>query len=273
MNSLIALLVLMGLILGLSLGLRRTTALSDQGEGVAAEKTLVVSSCDSRDPGPSGPGPRPGGSTGFFGFRVFRSSPSISTIPARKNPPAGDSASGQESLDGESWPLESMIQALETASTHDELGLWADRIAVHGGSAAVEALIRLSLSQNEPARAEVIREALKGLSTEEDMLALVERLPQVEPPELIEAVVETLARGARASTLQGLARLHDGDAMPGSRRWVLAWAIERVRNPEASIALVELTRNAQQPELADAAIIAEASLQIEAGSPAPEVSP
>ena len=59
MNSSRVLLVLMGLILGLSLGLRRSSTISEQGDEATAEKTLVVSSNDSRDLGPSGPGPGP----------------------------------------------------------------------------------------------------------------------------------------------------------------------------------------------------------------------
>lgn len=263
MNASRALLVLMGLILVLIQGLRRSPAVSDQADGVAPEIAAGVSVSDLHDPGP-------GGSNGSRGTR---SSESIPGNPPPTTPPMGDSGSPRASEAGESWPLDSMIQALETAPTPDDLGLWADRIAAHGGRAAVEALIRLGLSQDDPERAEAIREAFKGLSTEEDMGALVERLPEVETPELIEAVVETLARGARASNLQELARLHGADAMPEERRWVLTWAIERVRNPEASIALAELARHTERPELADAAIIAGASLEVQSGTPPPEGSP
>lgn len=264
------LLVLMGLILGLGLGLRRSTDISDHRAGGIPEIVAQQALTDPRTLGPSGSGLEPGGSTAFRGLRPSALAPG--NLPWR-NPSMVDSGSSQESSDGADWPLDSMIRALETASAPDELGLWADRIAARGGSAAVEALVRLSLSQDEPERALAIREAFKGLSTEEELAALVERLPGIEPPELIEAVVETLARGARASTLQGLVRLHGMGAMPEDRRWVVAWAIERVRNPEASTALAELASDAAWPELADAAIIAGASLRIGPESPEPEVSP
>jgi len=57
-----------------------------------------------------------------------------------------------------------------------------------------------------------------------------------------------------------LVRLHDEASTPPSTRAVLGWAIERIRNPEASEALAKLVRTAEWPELAHAGIIALSSL-------------
>jgi len=83
-------------------------------------------------------------------------------------------------------------------------------------------------------------------------------------------VVETLARGARATTVENLARLHGAGSTPASGRSVLGWAIERIRNPEASVALAELARSTDQPELSDAAIVALSAIRSEGGAAVPE---
>jgi hypothetical protein len=159
---------------------------------------------------------------------------------------------------------------LEGASTAEDKALWADRIAAHGGSAAVEALIRLGMLQSEPAHSDILREAFKGFSSEEDMAALVDPLTRLHDPDWIETVIETLARGARASTVENLVRLQGADSTPASGRAVLGWAIERIRNPEASVALAELARSTDQPELSDAAIIALYAIRSEGGAAVPE---
>ena len=158
----------------------------------------------------------------------------------------------------------SLVQGLEAASTPEEQGQWADRIAASGGQAAVDALIqavtRASLNQRSPEESEALREAFKVFSTEDDMAALAMSLGQTQDVDLIEALVETLARGARSSTVEQLVQLHDEASTPPSTRAVLGWAIERIRNLEASEALARLVRTAEWPELAHAGIIALSSL-------------
>jgi hypothetical protein len=167
--------------------------------------------------------------------------------------------------------LSSLVQGFEAASTPEEQGQWADRIAASGGTAAVEALIqavtRASLNPKSPEEAEVLREAFKGFSTEDEMAALAMSLVQTQDIDLIEAVVDTLARGARSSTVEQLVRLHDEastSATSATSQAALGWAIERIRNPEASHALVRLVGNAERPELAHAGIIALSSIQTQA---------
>jgi hypothetical protein len=160
--------------------------------------------------------------------------------------------------------LSSLVQGLEAASTPEEQGQWADRIAASGGQAAVDALIqavtRASLDRRSPEESDALREAFKVFSTEDDMAALAMSLGQTQDLDLIEAVVETLARGARSSTVEQLVQLHDESSTPPSTRAVLGWAIERIRNPEASEALAKVVRTAEWPELAHAGIIALSSL-------------
>ena len=167
--------------------------------------------------------------------------------------------------------LSSLVQGFEMAATPEQQGLWADRIAASGGTAAVEALIqavtRASLNPKSPEEAEVLREAFKGFSTEDEMAALAMSLVQTQDIDLIEAVVDTLARGARSSTVEQLVRLHDEAATSTTSvtaQAALGWAIERIRNPEASHALVRLVVNAERPELAHAVIIALSSIQSQA---------
>ena len=164
--------------------------------------------------------------------------------------------------------LSSLVQGFEMAATPEQQGLWADRIAASGGTAAVQALIQAvtqaSLNPKSPEEAEILREAFKGFSTEDEMAALAMSLVQTQDIDLIEAVVDTLARGARSSTVEQLVRLHDEASTPPSTRAVLGWAIERIRNPEASHALVRLVGTAERPELANAGIIALSSIQSQA---------
>jgi hypothetical protein len=150
--------------------------------------------------------------------------------------------------------LDSLVSALETAPTAEEQGLWADRIAAVGGVSAVEALFRLSLTRSSPEQAEALREAFKGFSTEEEMGALASRLLQTDDHDLIEAAVETLARGARSSTVEQLIHLHEEPTTSPLGRTVLGWAS----------ALAELARRTDRPDLADAGIIALSALQAEA---------
>jgi hypothetical protein len=167
--------------------------------------------------------------------------------------------------------LSSLVQGFELAATPEQQGLWADRIAASGGTAAVDALIQAvtqaSLNPKSPEEAEVLREAFKGFSTEDEMAALAMSLVQTQDIDLIEAVVDTLARGARSSTVEQLVRLHDeasASTTSATAQAALGWAIERIRNPEASHALVRLVGNAERPELAHAGIIALSSIQTQA---------
>ena len=262
MSSTKAILILLGLIVGLNLGLRygwgplAGSDRSDQKEG--SEWVDEVSSEGAIASDPSDPATASDssieGSDARGRSHIFRRRP----VPIYGSPPA------VLEMDLELQDLPSLVKGLEAASTPEEQGQWADRIAASGGTAAVDALIqavtRASLNPKSPEEAEVLREAFKAFSTEDDMAALAMSLGQTQDIDLIEAVVETLARGARSSTVEQLVRLHDEASTPPSTRAALGWAIERIRNPEASHALARLVRTAEWPELAHAGIIALSSL-------------
>ncbi|MCX6861965.1 MAG: hypothetical protein NT050_03570 [Verrucomicrobia bacterium] len=272
MSSTKAILILLGLIVGLNLGLRygwgplAGSDRSDQKE--RSEWVYEVSSEGAIASDPSDPATASDssieGSDARGRSRIFHRRP-VSIF----EPPSAVLEMALELQD-----LPSLVQGFEAASTPEEQGQWADRIAASGGTAAVEALIqavtRASLNPKSPEEAEVLREAFKGFSTEDEMAALAMSLVQTQDIDLIEAVVDTLARGARSSTVEQLVRLHDEASTPPSTRAVLGWAIERIRNPEASHALARLVRTAEWPELAHAGIIALSSLQSQAtGEPVP----
>ncbi|MDH4372015.1 MAG: hypothetical protein RLZZ582_598 [Verrucomicrobiota bacterium] len=272
MSSTKTILILLGLIVGLNLGLRygwgplAGSDRSDPKEGsewvdeVSSEVAIASDPFDSA----TASAPANQGSDAHGRSHNFRRRP----VPISGPPPAGSV------MDPESQDLPSLVQGLEAASTPEEQGQWADRIAASGGQAAVEALIqavtRASLDRRSPEESEALREAFKGFSTEDDMAALVMSLGQTQDIDLIEAVVETLARGARSSTVKQLVQLHDEASTLPSTRAVLGWAIERIRNPEASEALARLVHTAERSELAHPGIIALSSLQSQAnGEPAP----
>lgn len=272
MSSTKAILILLGLIVGLNLGLRHGwgplagSDRSDQKE--AAHLANPVSSEDAIASDPFESTTASGPSTEGFDARswshIFRRGP----FPVSGSPPA-------ESVMDSEWQdlplhdsalqdLPSLVLELEFASTPEEQGQWADRIAASGGPAAVDALIqavtRAGFDRRLPEEGEALREAFKGFSTEGEMAALAMSLVQTQDKDLIEAVVETLARGARSSTVDQLVRLYEDESTPPSTRGVLGWAIERIRNPEASAALVRLVGATDRTELVEAAIIALGSL-------------
>jgi len=275
MSSTKTILILLGLIAGLNFGLRygwgplAGSDHSDPREGsewvdeVSSEGAIASDPFDSA----TASAPATQGSDAHGRSHIFRRR----SVPISGPPPAG------LVMDLELQDLPSLVQGLETASTPEEQGQWADRIAASGGQAAVDALIqavtRASLNRRSPEETEVLREAFKGFSTEDDMAALAMSLGQIQDVDLIEAVVETLARGARSSTVGQLVQLHDEASTPPSTRAVLGWAIERIRNPEASEALARLVLTAEWPELAHAGIIALSSLSSlpsqATGEPAP----
>ena len=280
MSSTKTILILLGLIVGLNLGLRYgwgPLAGSDRSDPkVGSEWVDEVSSegAIASDPLDSATASAPAtqGSDAHGRSHIFRRRP----VPISGPPPAGlvmDPEFQDLPLQNSALQeLSSLVQGLEAASTPEEQGQWADRIAASGGQAAVDALIqavtRASLNQRSPEESDALREAFKVFSTEDDMAALAMSLGQTQDLDLIEAVVETLARGARSSTVEQLVQLHDEASTPPSTRAVLGWAIERIRNPEASEALARLVRTAERPELAHAGIIALSSL-----SPLPSQSP
>lgn len=272
MSSTKTILILLGLIVGLNLGLRYgwgPLAGSDRSDPkVGSEWVDEVSSEGpiASDPLDSATASAPAtqGSYAHGRSHIFRRRP----VPISGPPPAG-SVMDPESQDlplqdSALQDLPSLVQGLEAASTPEEQGHWADRIAASGGQAAVDALIqavtRASLDRRSPEESDALREAFKVFSTEDDMAALAMSLGQTQDLDLIEAVVETLARGARSSTVEQLVQLHDEASTPPSTRAVLGWAIERIRNPEASEALAKVVRTAERPELAHAGIIALSSL-------------
>ena len=269
MSSTKAILILLGLIVGLNLGLRygwgplAGSDRSDQKE--RSEWVYEVSSEGAIASDPSDPATASDssieGSDARGRSRIFHRRP-VSIF----EPPSAVLEMALELQD-----LPSLVQGFEAASTPEEQGQWADRIAASGGTAAVEALIqavtRASLNPKSPEEAEVLREAFKGFSTEDEMAALAMSLVQTQDIDLIEAVVDTLARGARSSTVEQLVRLHDEAATSTTSvtaQAALGWAIERIRNPEASHALVRLVGTAERPELAHAGIIALSSIQSQA---------
>ena len=272
MSSTKTILILLGLIVGLNLGLRYgwgPLAGSDRSDPkVGSEWVDEVSSEGpiASDPLDSATASAPAtqGSDAHGRSHIFRRRP----VPISGPPPAG-SVMDPESQDlplqdSALQDLPSLVQGLEAASTPEEQGQWAERIAASGGQAAVDALIqavtRASLDRRSPEESDALREAFKVFSTEDDMAALAMSLGQTQDLDLIEAVVETLARGARSSTVEQLVRLHDEASTPSSTRAVLGWAIERIRNPEASEALAKVVRTAEWPDLAHAGIIALSSL-------------
>lgn len=272
MSSTKTILILLGLIVGLNLGLRYgwgPLAGSDRSDPkVGSEWVDEVSSegAIASDPLDSATASAPAtqGSYAHGRSHIFRRRP----VPISGPPPAG-SVMDPESQDlplqdSALQDLPSLVQGLEAASTPEEQGQWAERIAASGGQAAVDALIqavtRASLDRRSPEESDALREAFKVFSTEDDMAALAMSLGQTQDLDLIEAVVETLARGARSSTVEQLVQLHDEASTPPSTRAVLGWAIERIRNPEASEALAKVVRTAERPELAHAGIIALSSL-------------
>lgn len=272
MSSTKAILILLGLIVGLNLGLRygwgplAGSDRSDQKEGsewvdeVSSEGAMASDPFDSA----TASGPATQGSDAHGRSHIFRRRP----VPISGPPPAGSVMDSESEVlplqDSALQDLSSLVQGLEAASTPEEQGQWADRIAASGGQAAVDALIqavtRASLDRRSPEESDALREAFKVFSTEDDMAALAMSLGQTQDLDLIEAMVETLARGARSSTVEQLVQLHDEASTPPSTRAVLGWAIERIRNPEASEALAKVVRTAEWPELAHAGIIALSSL-------------
>ena len=250
MNSSKTLLVLLVLILGLNLGLRHPRGSAqrlDPANPAEAGGAWGSTGGDASDPDAWGRGPgsrwdhAPGSEPSSFG--------SVSESGSTELPSLG---------------LPSLVRGLESAVTLEEQASWADRIALSGGSAAVEALVRASLDRRSIDEAAVLHEAFKGFSTEEEMEALAINLVRTDDFDLIEALVETLARGARASTVERLARLHEEAPSSPATRAVLGWAIERIRNPEAAEALGRWVGAPEPPEWADAAIIALSALQLQA---------
>jgi len=273
MNSTKAILILLGLIVGLNLGLRRSWGPEEVSD--RSNSTDVDRSGGAMESHPSDSVRTSNFSSDGFDARSRGHGSRWAPSPISEPPPIGsvmDAESQDLSLpDFSLQDLSSLVQGFELAATPEQQGLWADRIAASGGTAAVDALIQAvtqaSLNPKSPEEAEVLREAFKGFSTEDEMAALAMSLVQTQDIDLIEAVVDTLARGARSSTVEQLVRLHDeasASTTSATAQAALGWAIERIRNPEASHALVRLVGNAERPELAHAGIIALSSIQTQA---------
>ena len=265
MNSTKVIFILLGLIVGLNLGLRRSWGpeeVSDRSDSADVDR-----SGGAMESHPSDSVRTSNFSSDGFDARSRGHGSRWAPSPISEPPPTG-SVMDAESQDLSLQDLSSLVQGFEAASTPEEQGQWADRIAASGGTAAVEALIqavtRASLNPKSPEEAEVLREAFKGFSTEDEMAALAMSLVQTQDIDLIEAVVDTLARGARSSTVEQLVRLHDEASTSTTAQAALGWAIERIRNPEASHALVRLVGTAERPELANAGVIALSSIQSQA---------
>ena len=272
MNSARTLLVMSGLILGLNLGLRRPGGLAEGPDPMHPAEvdgpwdsvgSLLSDPTAASDPFGRGSDARGRG----LGSSRWRRAPG-SEVPPSTSPtdprPQDLLPPDLPSPESPTPELPTLVQGLESALTLDEQATWADRIAQSGGPAAVEALVRASLHRRSFEEAEVLHEAFKGFSTEPEMEAVAIGLLQTDDPDLIEALVETLARGARASTVAQLARLHEEASASPATRAVLGWAIERIRNPEAAEALGRWVGAAEPPDWTDAGIIALAALQSQA---------
>lgn len=265
MNSSKTLLVLLGLILGLNLGLRHPGGSAqrlDPANPAEAGGAWGSIGGDASDPAATSD-PFMRGSD----VRVRGPGSRWDHAPGSE-PPSYGSVTGSGSTELPSLGLPSLVRGLESAVTLEEQASWADRIALSGGSAAVEALVRASLDRRSIDEAAVLHEAFKGFSTEEEMEALAGSLVQTDDFDLIEALVETLSRGARASTVERLARLHEEVSSSPATRAVLGWAIERIRNPEAAQALGRWVGAPEPPDWADAGIVALSALQSQAAAAA-----
>lgn len=272
MNSARILLVMSGLILGLNLGLRRPGGLAEGPDPMHPAEvdgpwgsvgSLLSDPTAASDPFGRGSDARGRG----LGSSRWRRAPGSEVPPSTSPTDPRPQDLLPPDLPTPELPtpdLLTLVQGLESALTLDEQATWADRIAQSGGPAAVEALVRASLHRRSFEEAEVLHEAFKGFSTEPEMEAVAIGLLQTDDPDLIEALVETLARGARASTVAQLARLHEEASASPATRAVLGWAIERIRNPEAAEALGRWVGAAEPPDWTDAGIIALAALQSQA---------
>jgi len=277
MNSARTLLVMSGLILGLNLGLRRPGGLAERPDPMHPAEvegpwgsvgSLLSDPTAASDPFGRGSDARGRGLGSSRWRRAPGSEVPPSTSPTDPRPqdllPPDLPTPELPTPDLLTPDLLTLVQGLESALTLDEQATWADRIAQSGGPAAVEALVRASLQRRSFEEAEVLHEAFKGFSTEPEMEAVAIGLLQTDDPDLIEALLETLARGARASTVAQLARLHEEASASPATRAVLGWAIERIRNPEAAEALGRWVGAAEPPDWTDAGIIALVALQSQA---------
>lgn len=163
--------------------------------------------------------------------------------------------------------LESLVAAIQAASGPAEKGRLADRLASIGGQRAVEELFLLSLEEPDPANAAAIREAFKGLTSEEDIRLLASALAVTTDFDVIESVVETVSRGATAATVEYLVQVTEDPLLEPVQRYAARWAIERIRNPEAARALGKLVGRGREGEIAGAAAIALVAMR-EAGGDA-----
>lgn len=276
MNSTGILLLLLGLILVIPLGWRRDPVLPDP-EGISGPAGRVPEAMASAS-GTPGRGSRREGSPFFVGRGPQGvGAGGMGVDPGDPWSPAGtpgslDASSHESSLDGPgpfldggvdpgSPGLPSLEEGLAAAATPEQRGSWADRMASLGGAVAVDALVQASLERRSPADTAALLEAFKGFSTEEDMEALAIALSRIDDVDLIETIVETLARGARPATVDGLIRGHAEAAGRPAARAALAWAIERIRNPEAVQGLLRLVETSPGSELAEAGLIALSALR------------
>lgn len=286
MDSTKAFLLLLGLILMMNLGLRCTRSPAESpNPSNSQDPASVAGKTDGDSPHPAtasdptiqGSDARSWGVHGVAGpvseiawiglrHRRMEMPPGHPAVPGLSAAESGLGGSQPAVAGGDpDMPdLPSLVRGLESALTLEEQASWADRIAVSGGAAAVEALVRASLHRRSIEEAEVLHEAFKGFSTEAEMEALAISLGQTDDVDLIEALVETLARGARSSTVERLARLHQEASPAPATQAVLGWAIERIRNPEAAEALARWVGTPEPPDWADAGIIALSALQSQA---------
>lgn len=164
--------------------------------------------------------------------------------------------------------LDSLVAAIQAATGPAEKGRLADRLASIGGQRAVEELFLLSLEEADPANAAAIREAFKGLTSEEDIRLLASALAVTTDFDVIESVVETVSRGATGATVEYLVQVTEDPLLEPVQRYAARWAIERIRSPEAARALEKLVGRGREGGPGEAAAIALAAMRAGGGDAA-----
>lgn len=156
--------------------------------------------------------------------------------------------------------LDSMAEAVRSATTITQVGEWADRIAAVGGREAVEHLVALALGERDEERSRAILEAFKGLSDPQDILVLASVVTATTDFRVLEAATEMIGRSATPEVVDYLAELSRQEPLQSTQRTASLWMIERIENPSALRGLAKLVTRAPEADLAAAAAVALARL-------------
>lgn len=156
--------------------------------------------------------------------------------------------------------LDSMAEAVRSATTITQVGEWADRIAAVGGREAVEHLVALALGERDEGRSGAILEAFKGLSDPQDILVLASVVTATTDFRVLEAATEMIGRSGTPEVVDYLAELSRQEPLQSTQRTASLWMIERIENPSALRGLAKLVTRAPEADLAAAAAVALARL-------------